>query len=236
MCGRYGLTIDQEALSIAYGVDAFLTEHQPRYNIAPSQNVPVLVDDEHGRRVEGFRWGLVPAMAGDPRIGYRAINARSETVSVRPAFRDAWRERRRCLVLADGFFEWQQPPSAVGPKIPHWIHMADRRPFGFAGLWERWEGEGKELFTCTVLTTTPNTLVEAIHDRMPAILGDESVWNEWLDGRIRSDDLRGALAPYPPEEMHAYAATTYVNHAANEGPECIAPAEEVPEVVLRLDL
>ena len=236
MCGRYGLTIDQEALSIAYGVDRLLIDHLPRFNIAPSQDVPVLLDDGHGRRVEGFRWGLVPASAGGPRIGYQTINARSETASVRPIFRDAWRERRRCLVLADGFFEWAARPSGVGPKRPHWIHMMDGRPFGFAGLWEPWDGDGGPLCSCTILTTEPNTLVEPIHDRMPAVLGDESAWDAWLDWRVASDDLQELLEPDPHGEMQAYPTTTYVNHAGNEGPDCLEAATENPDIVLRLDL
>ena len=223
MCGRYGLTIDQEALSIAYGVDVLLTEHEPRYNIAPSQEVPVLLENEHGRRIEGFRWGLVPSSSKDTKIRYRTINARSETVSVKPAYRGAWRQRRRCLILADGFFEWQELPSGRGPKVPHWIHMADGRPFGFAGLWERWDGQGQTLLSCTILTTAANALVAPIHDRMPVILGDESAWNLWVDPQVPSADLTGALASYPPGEMHAYAVTTHVNRPANEGPECIEP-------------
>ena len=241
MCGRYGLTIDQEALSIAYGVEEFTIEHKPRYNIAPSQDVPVLLVNTKGRRLKGFRWGLIPSSTFDKRVGYRTINARSETVHVRPAFRGAWRESRRCLVLADGFYEWQPPPSGTGPKVPHWISMADGRPFGFAGLWERRTGEGLDLFTCTVLTTDANPLVAPIHDRMPVILGEESAWGAWLDTQIPPEDLRGQFAPYPSAEMHAYAVSTYVNRPENEGPECIepdggGPQEDGPEVALELGL
>ena len=99
---------------------------------------------------------------------------------MKPAYRGAWRQRRRCLILTDGFFEWQELPSGRGPKVPHWIHMADGRPFGFAGLWERWDGQGQTILSCTILTTAANALVAPIHDRMPVILGDESAWNLWV--------------------------------------------------------
>ena len=116
---------------------------------------------------------------------------------MKPAYRGAWRQRRRCLILTDGFFEWQELPSGRGPKVPHWIHMADGRPFGFAGLWERWDGQGQTILSCTILTTAANALVAPIHDRMPVILGDESAWNLWVDPQVSSADLTEALAPYP---------------------------------------
>jgi putative SOS response-associated peptidase YedK len=166
---------------------------------------------------------LVPSWSKDTKIGYRTINARSETVSVKPAYRGAWRQRRRCLILADGFFEWQELPSGRGPKVPHWIHMADGLPFGFAGLWEQWDGQAQTLFSCTILTTAANSLVAPIHDRMPVIFGDESAWNSWVDPQVPSADLTTALVSYPPEEMHACAVTTHVNRPANEGPRCIEP-------------
>ncbi len=221
MCGRYGLTIDQETVAATYEVERLLFNHEPRYNIAPSQDVPVLLDDERGRRVEGFRWGLVPFWADDPKIGYRTINARAETVAGKPAFRNAWKRRRRCLVLATGFYEWQKPASGKGPKRPHWIRLADARPFGFAGLWERWDGGGEPLYTCTILTTDANELVGPIHPRMPVILGERWSWNAWVDPEVAPAEAEASLAPYPAEEMHAQPVSTYVNSPRNEGPQCI---------------
>jgi putative SOS response-associated peptidase YedK len=231
MCGRYGLTIEQEAIAAAFEVERFLAEHQPRFNIAPSQDVPVLVEDARGRRVLPFRWGLVPYFADHPKVGFRSINARSESVATRPAFRAAWERPRRCLVLADGFYEWQPLEAAVSGarakstgKIPHWIYLADRRPFGFAGLWEKWQGAGGEtLLTCTILTTSANSLVAPIHDRMPVILGHADDWNAWVDPGIPSEALGGLLSPYSAPGMSAYAVSTYVNDPGHEGPACISP-------------
>jgi putative SOS response-associated peptidase YedK len=223
MCGRYGLTIEQEALAVAYGVDALLTDHQPRYNIAPTQTVPAIVEGNGQRRVGGLRWGLIPSGATDPSVGNRMINARSETVGVRGAFRRAWSQRRRCLILADGFYEWRKPPSGKGPKVPHWIRMADGRPFGFAGLWERWRGKGEEIRSCTILTTDANELVLPIHDRMPVILGHPEEWDAWIDPSIPSPELDGLFRPYEPEDMAVRRVSTYVNNPANEGPACIDP-------------
>jgi putative SOS response-associated peptidase YedK len=232
MCGRYGLTIEQEAIAAAFEVERFLTEHHPRFNIAPSQDVPVLVEDARGRRVLAFRWGLVPYFADEPKVGFRSINARAESVATRHAFRAAWERPRRCLVLADGFYEWQRPESADESsaarnprKIPHWIYLGDRRPFAFAGLWEKWQRGGEPLFTCAILTTPANALVAAIHDRMPVILAAPDVLDAWLDPGIPSAELEDYLAPYPAGEMRSYPVSTYVNDPANEGPACIARAD-----------
>lgn len=225
MCGRYTLTTDRKAISAAFPAE-LLVEHTPRYNISPSQVVPVLLHDDGGRRIDGYRWGLVPFWAKDPGIGYRMINARSETVAEKPAFRQAWRQSRRCLILADGFFEWQKPPAGKGPKQPHWIHMADGRPFGFAGLWEHADTEDGPLYTFTILTTRANELLEPIHDRMPVVLGDESEWNDWVNPEADLERVEGMLRPYPAEEMHFYAVSTLVNKPSNDVPECIEPLQD----------
>lgn len=225
MCGRYGLTLDQQELLANYGAELF-GEHVPRFNIAPSQDIPVLIEDEGGRRIEAFRWGLVPFWAKDPKIGYRMINARSETADRKPAFRDAWKAGRRCLVLANGFYEWQKPADGKGPKIPHWIRMADGRPFGFAGLWERWGSGDDVIRSCTILTTDANDLVKPLHDRMPAVLGDEAAWKAWVDPDVPSEEVKKLLRPYPGEEMHAHPVSTLVNKPANEGPDCVEPTPE----------
>jgi putative SOS response-associated peptidase YedK len=229
MCGRYGLTIEQEAIAAAFGVERFLTEHHPRFNIAPSQDVPVLVEGARGRRVTAFRWGLVPYFAEHPKVGFRSINARSESVATRPAFRAAWERPRRCLVLADGFYEWRKPedvgedtPARKGGKIPYWIFLADRRPFAFAGLWEKWQRGGDPLFTCTILTTRANALVAPIHDRMPVILALRQDQDAWIDPRVPSESLGDRLSPWPAQEMSAYPVSTYVNDPVHEGPACIS--------------
>ncbi len=224
MCGRFGLTIDEEALATSYGVEEILLLHVPRYNIAPTQDVPVLRELEGGaRRIEGFRWGLVPFWAKDVRIGARMINARSETVQGKPAFRNPWRKRQRCVVLADGFYEWQKPPSGKGPKTPWWIRMADGRPFGFAALWDRWDGGESPLFSCTILTTDANALVRPVHHRMPVVLGDSRAREAWVDSGVAPEEVLELLAPYPGEEMVADPVSRYVNAPGNEGPECVAP-------------
>ena len=221
MCGRYGLTAHREQLDDAYPVDVVLADHHPRWNIAPTQDAPILFGDGRERRIEAFRWGLVPHWAKEPSIGARMINARAETVATKPAFRDAWEGRRRCLVLADGFYEWRKPASGKGPKAPFWIQMADGRPFGLAGLWERWGPSHAPLYTFTILTTEPNTLVRPIHDRMPVVLGRDA-WERWVDPGVASEELPEQLGAYPAEAMQAREVGTYVNNPRNEGPECVA--------------
>jgi putative SOS response-associated peptidase YedK len=221
MCGRYGLTAHREQLDDAYPVDVVLVDHHPRWNIAPTQDAPILLSDGRERRIEAFRWGLVPHWAKEPSMGARMINARAETVATKPAFRDAWEGRRRCLVLADGFYEWRKPASGKGPRTPFWIEMADGRPFALAGLWERWGPRDAPLHTFTILTTDPNALVQPIHDRMPVVL-DRAVWERWVDPGVASAGLGEMLRAYPAEDMRAREVGTYVNNPRNEGPECTA--------------
>lgn len=225
MCGRYTLTTERAAISAAFPAEFLFADYRPRYNISPSQTVPVLLNDGRTRRIQGFRWGLVPFWAKDPRIGYRMINARSETVADKPAYRQAWGQSRRCLVLADGFYEWQKPAEGKGPKRPHWINMADERPFGFAGLWERAEIEDGVLHTFTILTTRPNELLSPIHDRMPVILADEADWNAWVDPDVDPGRVEFLLRPHPGEEMQVRAVSTLVNKPTNDIADCIEPLE-----------
>jgi putative SOS response-associated peptidase YedK len=162
-----------------------------------------------------------PPWADDPKVGNRMINARSETVATSGAFRSAFR-RRRCLVVSDGFYEWQRQEKR---KQPFYIHMRDDSPFAFAGLWEVWEGkDGTVLETCTVLTTEPNELMRPIHNRMPVILDRES-YDLWLDPEMREPDpLKALLRPYPEDKMAAYPVSLLVNSPANDVPECLEPA------------
>jgi putative SOS response-associated peptidase YedK len=225
MCGRYRLTIEEQELLETWVAELF-TEYRPSFNIAPSRTVPVVVSGDGGRRIEGFRWGLVPSWARDPRIGNRMINARSETVAEKPSFRTAWRQARRCVVPANGFYEWRKPGENETAKVPYSIEMADSRPFGLAGLWEEWSGEGSRLRTFTILTTSPNSLLKPIHDRMPVILGDSEAWDAWLDPAIPSDSLSALFEPWDPEEMQAYPVSSRVNRPGNDGPECVEPVSE----------
>ena len=223
MCGRYTLTADGETVRTAYGLDEAPFDYRPRYNIAPQQDVLVVANGKQGRRAGIMRWGLVPAWAETAAEGARMINARSETVAERAAFRDAF-ERRRCLIPADGFYEWRQ----VGPvKIPMRITVGDR-PFAFAGLWERWQkGDAAPLYTCTILTTSPAEAIASIHDRMPVILRPEQ-YDIWLDRDADPAALASLMQPYDGDDLQAYVVANLVNKVDNDGPECIAPVEAPP--------
>jgi putative SOS response-associated peptidase YedK len=219
MCGRYTLASPTERLAEEFGVDASSIELAPNYNVAPTQKVAAVLEEGGQRRLEVLRWGLIPPWADDPGIGSRMINARSETAPGKPSFRRAFRERR-CLIPADGFYEWQR---TNGAKQPYYIHMEDGRPFAFAGLWESWsKGEG-EIRTCTILTTGANALVGEVHDRMPVILAHDA-YDVWLDPASERDELTGLLAPYPEDEMEAYPVSRFVNSPSNNDPRCIEPA------------
>jgi putative SOS response-associated peptidase YedK len=220
MCGRYTLATPVERLAEEFGFDGSSVELSPNYNVAPTQGVAAILAENGGKRLEVLRWGLIPPWADDPQIGSRMINARAETAPEKPSFRRAFRERR-CLIPADGFYEWQR---ANGGKQPYYIHMKEARPFAFAGLWESWKEEGgPEIRSCTILTTKPNALAGEIHDRMPVILPTGS-YDVWLDPEAEKDELYGLLAPYPEDEMEAYPVSRFVNSPQNNDPRCIEPA------------
>lgn len=224
MCGRFTLTLTGEQLSLAF---PWLSETQastPRYNIAPSQLVSVVPNREE-RQIESFRWGLVPSWAKDPAIGNRMINARAETLADKPSFRTAYR-RRRCLVLADGFYEWRSVPGSKR-KTPYYIRLDSQDPFAFAGLWETWRGpDGDWIPSCTIITTQPNELIEPIHNRMPAILPPDH-YSLWLDpAELQPSVLDPLLGPYPASEMTAFPVSTLVNDPRNDLAQCIAPYVE----------
>ena len=190
---------------------------KPRFNIAPTQPVPVVrMTPQQAvpqRQFVVLHWGLVPSWAGDPAIGNRMINARAETAADKPAFRTAMR-RRRCLVVADGFYEWQKAGKV---RRPMFIHMRDDQPFAFAGLWESWEGaDHSALESCTILTTSANDLVRPIHDRMPVIVAPED-YGRWLDPAVeKPEPILPLLSSYPSEPMEAYAVSTWVNSPGDE--------------------
>lgn len=221
MCGRFTLTVTWEDLMERYLIDPQSTSpfHTPRYNIAPTQMITAVIDDGRRRRIGQLRWGLVPSWARDPSGAAKMINARSETLEEKPAFRTPFL-RRRCLIPADGFYEWQRN---VERKIPHRIGMKDGRIFSLAGLYDMWTApDGSRLSTCTIITTRPNQLMERIHDRMPVILSpeDETVW---LSRNAKADELKRLLVPFPADEMSATVVGTTVNSVKNDNPECIQP-------------
>ncbi len=222
MCGRFTLTISPEELAAAF---PWLTlppgsyAAPRRYNIAPGQPVAVTVNDGENQ-LDYFLWGLVPFWSKDPRRGF--INARAETLAEKPSFKAAYRYRR-CLIFADGFYEWQHLPGEKA-KHPYFIRLKGGRTFAFAGLWERWQSpDGSELLTCAIITTRPNEVLRPIHNRMPVIL-PEGAYTQWLSpGEAAPARLQPLLQPYPPNQMEAYPVSTRVNNPANDAPDCIAP-------------
>lgn len=220
MCGRYSLVASIAELEGRFGFDGADVAYSPSYNVAPTQGVPTVVAESEVRRAVLMRWGLIPSWAKDPKIGSRMINARAETVAEKPSFRTALR-RRRCLVLADGFYEWQRTSAG---KRPMRITMASGEPFAFAGLWDTWRDPQDETVTsCTIITTGANDLLRPIHDRMPVILQREQE-DLWLDHDVREPDLlHEVLIPYNPEDMKSYEVSTLVNSPANDGPELSVP-------------
>ena len=217
VCGRYSLIADLGALAQRFAFDARQLSFEASYNIAPTQQVLTVVGGEQ-RRGGFMRWGLIPHWAKSASMGARMINARAETVAERPAFRDALR-RRRCLVLADGFYEWHR--GATGRK-PMRIVMQSGEPFAFAGLWAVWrDAEGNRVPSCTIITTAANGLLAPIHDRMPVLL-PPGLEEFWLDRSIDDPDaLASVLSPLADDSMESYEVSTLVNSAANNGPEII---------------
>ncbi|MBN1873140.1 MAG: SOS response-associated peptidase [Anaerolineae bacterium] len=223
MCGRFALGLDKADLQEMFPEFEFPEQDfSPRYNIAPTQDVVVVPNDARNR-VAFFHWGLVPSWAKDPTMGTRMINARAETVAEKPSFRAAYC-RRRCLILATGFYEWRAEPGSK-VKTPMYIQLAGGIPFAFAGLWEVWRPDDTPMFSCTIITTVPNALLAPIHNRMPVIL-PRAAYARWLDPEeqkpVALDDL---LCPYPAEAMRAYAVSRWVNHPENDGPACIEAVE-----------
>ena len=221
MCGRFVLSLTAVELQLALPWLTVPAQLIPRYNIAPGQPVAVVPND--GRhRVDLFNWGLIPSWAQDEKIGYRLINARAETLADKPSFRSAFR-RRRCLIPADGFYEWQTA-SAAKTKIPMLIRLRSGEPFAFAGLWEEWHAtDGSQILSCTIITTTPNELLAPIHNRMPVIV-PPAAYEQWLDpAEQRPQSLQPLLAPYPAEQMEAHAVSREVNSPKNDYPALLEP-------------
>ena len=229
MCGRFTQRFSWREIHELLDLTGPAANLRPRYNVAPGQEVAAVRAGQDGRRLGMLRWGLIPAWAKDPRIGYRTINARAETAREKPSFRAAFRARR-CLIPADGFYEWARGGKGNQPWL---FQPASGRAFAFAGLWERWTVRagaplpgsmaefrpGDEIETCTILTASANALVATVHDRMPVILPPEA-YDPWLAGEAVP------LGPYPAEAMTAHPVSTLVNKAANDEPGCVEPVGE----------
>ena len=221
MCGRFTLTADPAELQDSFGGAIFPKKFAPRFNIAPSQ--PLLaIPNDGANTATFFIWGLIPMWAKDPSIGNRLINARGETVAEKPSFRGSFKYKR-CLILADGFYEWKSNPDKK-TKTPYFIHMKDRKPFAFAGLWDSWENpDGSSIKTCTIITTEPNELMSPIHNRMPVILHTRN-YAKWLDTSPQTpENLLPLIQPFPADDMAAYPVSTLVNKPSNDSAELVVP-------------
>jgi putative SOS response-associated peptidase YedK len=219
MCGRYTLHNTPDEITERFAVSKLRFDVSPRYNIAPSQTVPAITQ-ESDRCLDGYQWGLIPFWSKDPEIGARLINARAETLADKPAFKYAF-ARRRCLIPANGFYEWKQ---AGGARQPVHIRLRQGKLFAFAGLWEQWRPEaGPPVRSCTIITVEPNSLLAPIHSRMPAILHPDTE-TLWLDISVNQPQtLLKLLQPYPSNEMECFAVSRRVNSSAFDDPSCLHP-------------
>jgi len=226
MCGRFRIARKKEILEAEFEaevVDDGL-EWVPRYNAAPGQDIPVVRQDKEKpvRKLSQMRWGLIPSWSQDPRIGFKTINARSETVATAAAFREPFR-LRRCLIPADGFYEWKREGKQ---KLPFCFTLTDGGVFAFAGLWDRWKSpQGQWIKSCSILTTTANEVAKDVHDRMPVILPREA-YDVWLDPGFQDvGELKALLKPYPAEEMRRYRVSQRVNKVENDDVSCVEEIE-----------
>ena len=221
MCGRFNLKTPSNRVAETFGLAAD-PGWEIRFNIAPTQPIPVILEADGMRQGSEFQWGLVPSWVKDPTIGHRMFNARGETVATKPSFRSAF-QRRRCLIPADGFYEWQKGRGKT--KQPFQIRLHDEQTMAFAGLWERWlSADGSELFTCTIITTEANSLLVELHERMPVIL-EPNDFGRWLDPELQeAEGVEDLLRPYPADSMMMNPVNPIVNNARNETPRCIEPA------------
>jgi putative SOS response-associated peptidase YedK len=224
MCGRYGLAVDTSKLQERFETSNTLPDLQPRFNIAPTQALPVIVRNSPNSMVL-MQWGLIPSWSKEPQVSYSTINARAENLLKSSVYKKPF-QRQRCLVPASGFYEWQQTSAG---KQPYYLHLQDTDVFAFAGLYDIWRDKhGHELHSYTIITTKPNDLVAPIHNRMPVILrrDDENVW---LDTDADPARLLALLTPYPADEMSAYRVSTWVNSPSNDAPQALEPLEQVAE-------
>lgn len=224
MCGRFSLTVEVDAVAGAFRAEIAppLRHHRPRYNIAPTEDAPIVIAARGGGRRAGLmRWGLVPHWAESPRVGPRMINARSETVDRRSAFRESFLARR-CLVPADGFYEWESRPSG---KQPYWLHLAGREMFAMAGIWSSWRSRtGSRLLTFSILTRDAPAAIRRLHDRVPVILPPHN-WDDWLAQGTTSAALQAILNAAEPPDLNLHPVSRSVNRAGYDEPDCVAAAE-----------
>jgi len=223
MCGRFTLTVDPSELKDAFGDFIFPNQFAPRFNISPSQPVLAIPNDAKNK-ADFFSWGLIPSWSKDPTIANRLINARGETIAEKPSFRGSFKYKR-CLIPVDGFYEWKAQ-GGEKTKVPYFIHMKDRAPFAFAGLWDEWHSpDGGTLRTCTIITTEPNELMATLHNRMPVILNQKD-YAQWLDAAPQPPErLLPLIKPFPSDKMSAYAVSNLVNKPGNDRPECVVPLQ-----------
>jgi len=221
MCGRYTQTTELEILQNRFGFFASGITLKPRYNLSPGQEAPIVVRED-AKILKMMRWGLVPYWAKEASIGYKMINARAETLTQKTSFKKSFKERR-CLVLADGFYEWRKT-ERKGVKIPIRFVLKSREPFAFAGLWDVWQKpDGDKLLSFTIITTEANDLLRSVHDRMPVILHEKDE-DKWLDTDLKDvNKLVPLLTPYPSNMVEGYEVSTLVNSPKNDTPECIKP-------------
>lgn len=219
MCGRYTLLAEEAEILKEFGIDHQIKNYEPRYNIAPGQPVLAVIHDGKQKRAGYMKWGLVPSWSKDPKIGYKMINARSESAHEKPSFRKLM-SQKRCLIIADSFYEWEK---IEGRKQPVRIHPESRSLFAFAGLWDRFETDEDPLFTCTILTKEANEFMQSIHDRMPVILPKHQQ-DDWLEPKKwHPKEAKGFVEQLKMEELSAYKVSDFVNSAKNEGPQCVSP-------------
>ena len=221
MCGRFSNDAKSSQIEKEFKTGKVNPKlFEPRYNIAPTQTIAAVLESGGERIVEGLRWGLIPSWAKDESIGSKLINARAETLSEKPSFKNAFRSHR-CIIPASGFYEWQK--QAKGAKQPFYFHLKDKEVFGFAGLYEQWldRETGEQIETCTIITTEANKVLEPIHERMPVILKPKD-YDQWLDAKEKdTNKLQKLLAPYPAPEMESYQVSKSVNVPSNDAPELI---------------
>ncbi len=217
MCGRFVLVTEIILIAKEFNIQDMVSDLKPSYNIAPSQDIAVVMN-EGINKLKTCRWGLIPSWAKDKSIGNKMINARAETLHEKPSFKKNLK-KRRCLILADGFYEWKKDKKL---KLPYYIYQKTKNIMAFAGLWDKWTSPDNEVITsCTIITTTANDLLKNLHHRMPVILKREEQ-KIWLDPMIQDQEsLRSLLKPYPSEEMDFYEVSNPVNSPANNSPQCL---------------
>ena len=227
MCGRFTIISDPVAFQLEFDLpiaESRQPDWQPHYNVTPTQLIPV-VDSARERKIARMQWGILPIWAKEKKDSYRLINVRAETILEKVTFRKIMEKGQRCLILADGFYEWQAPAQGKGPKTPFYFHLKERKPFAFAGLWDYSQlPDGQSAPTCAIITCAPNSLVSPVHNRMPVMLDAQKGW-AWMAEQPAAQ-LLSLLQPFPASQMAAYPVSSLVNSPASDSPDCILPRQE----------